>query len=288
MLSPRIAFFGTPNLAVIVLNELEKNGLTPHVIISNPDAPKGRKMILTPPPVKLWAVERNIEILQPDSLRSDASFFEYLRTLEIDLCVVVAYGKIIPKDILSIPKFGTLNMHPSLLPELRGASPIRSAILNDIRETGVTIMVLDEELDHGPILAQERVKISTDAWPLRGQALDVLLAIEGGKLLSEVIPTWIRGEITPIPQDHEKATFCTKITKEMGEIDLNGNAYKNLLKIRAFDAWPQTFFYNERNGKRIRIKIIDAEMDLNHSLKILRVIPEGKNEMSYEDFLKSS
>ena len=287
MLTPRIAFFGTPHLAVLVLIELEKNALLPVVIITNPDAPRGRKMVLTPPPVKVWAEERNIPVLQPVSLRSDSSVAEYLKANAIDLCVVVAYGKIIPKDILDIPKYGTLNVHPSLLPKLRGASPVRSAILEDMRETGVTVMLLDEELDHGPILAQEIVSIEKKAWPLRGQVLDTLLAEKGGELLAETIPEWVAGGITPIPQNHSEATFCTKITKEMGEINLTADAYQNLLKIRAFDGWPGTYFFTERNGKRIRVKIVDAELNPDTSLNITRVIPEGKNEMSYADFKRN-
>ncbi len=284
MPTPRIAFFGTPNIAVSALSQLKEHGILPAVIITNPDAPQGRKMVLTPPPVKVWAEEQKMPVLQPHSLKTNDSVVAYLETHGINLIIVAAYGKIIPKSILDIPKHGTLNVHPSLLPKLRGASPIRSAILEDMRETGVTIMLLDEELDHGPILAQEVVDINKESWPLRGQELDTLLASRGGKLLAQVIPKWINGDITPVPQDHSLATFCTKISKTMGEINLTENPYQNLLKIRAFDGWPGTYFYTERNGTRIRVKILDAELSSDGSLKILRVIPEGKNEMAYEDF----
>ncbi len=287
MPTPRIAFFGTPHIAVSVLDALKEVGMLPAVIITNPDAPQGRKMVLTPPPVKVWGEEQKVPVLQPLSLKTDDSVVPYLETLGVNLIVVAAYGKIIPKSILDIPKHGTLNVHPSLLPKLRGASPIRSAILEDMRETGVTIMLLDEELDHGPILAQEVVPIEKESWPLRGQALDTLLASRGGKLLAQVIPKWINGDITPIPQDHSQATFCTKITKEMGEIDLTADPYHNLLKIRAFDGWPGTFFFTERNGARIRVKILDAELVSDGSLKITRIVPEGKNEMAYEDFIRT-
>jgi len=286
MSTPRIAFFGTPEIAVSVLHKLKEHGMLPTVIITNPDAPKGRKMLLTPPPAKLWAQGENIPVLQPVSLRTDTAVRDYLTAHAIDLCIVVAYGKIIPKEILDIPKYGTLNVHPSLLPKLRGASPIRSAILEDMHQTGVTVMLLDEELDHGPILAQEIVSIEKESWPLRGQALDTLLAEKGGELLAKTIPRWLAGNITPTPQDHNEATFCTKITKEMGEIDLTADAYQNLLKIRAFDGWPGTFFFTERNGTRIRVKIVDAELE-GDSLKILRVIPEGKNDLAYEDFIRN-
>jgi methionyl-tRNA formyltransferase len=282
----RIAFFGTPQIAVQVLCALKDAGYIPSVIITNPDAPQGRKMVLTPPPVKVWALEHRVPTLQPQSLRTDETVREYLKAHNINLCIVAAYGKIIPQAILDIPKYGTLNVHPSLLPQFRGASPIRSAILSDARETGVTIMLLDADLDHGPIVAQKNVSIPKEAWPMRGSELDALLATEGGKLLSETIPAWVTGTLTAREQDHASATFCEKITKEMGELDLSGDGYANLLKIRAFDGWPGTFFFHEHNGRKIRVKILDAELSADGSLRITRVVPEGKTEMSYEDFLK--
>jgi methionyl-tRNA formyltransferase len=282
---PKFAFFGTPDIAVIVLEKLKSAGMLPSVIISNPDAPQGRKMVLTSPPVKVWALAHGIPVLQPQSLRTDKTVEMYLEENRIELSIVVAYGKLIPESLLSIPKYGTVNVHPSLLPKLRGASPIRSAIFEDMRETGVSIMLLDSELDHGPLLAQESVDIQTDAWPVRGGELDTLLATKGGELLVRTLPSLIDGTLIPTEQNHSSATFCTKITKEMGELDLKADAYQNLLKIRAFDGWPGTFFYTEKNEKRIRVKIVDAELDGN-SLKILRIIPEGRNEMSYEDFIR--
>ncbi len=281
----RIAFFGTPTIAVHVLDALVEHDIVPCVIITNADAAQGRKMVLTPPPAKNWAHQHQIPVLQPQSLRTDDTVLMYLRAQEINLIVVAAYGKIIPQSILDIPQHGTLNVHPSLLPKLRGASPIRSAILNDMHETGVTIMLLDAYLDHGPILAQKMVSIPKSAWPLRGTELDTLLSTEGGKLLAETIPRWVDGEITPQEQDHDAATFCTKITKEMGELDLDADPYKNLLKIRAFDGWPGTFFFHERDGKQMRIKVVDAEIE-NGTLKITRIIPEGRNEMDFQTFLK--
>lgn len=281
----KLGFFGTPDIAVHVLHALEEHGILPAVVITNPDAPQGRKMVLTPPPVKVWAVERAIPVLQPHSLKSDTTVHDYLREHGIELCIVAAYGKIIPKDLLDIPTYGTLNVHPSLLPKLRGASPIRSAILSDARETGVTIMLMDEALDHGALLAQEAVTIPESLWPMRGRELDTLLAQAGGALLATTISRWLNNEITPTPQDDSAATFCTKITKEMGEIDIAADPYQNLLKIRAFDGWPGTHFFIEREGKRMRIKIADAELAPDGSLHITRVIPEGKNEMAYEEFM---
>jgi methionyl-tRNA formyltransferase len=281
---PKFAFFGTPDLAVIILDILKGSGMLPSVVITNPDAPQGRKMILTPSPVKVWAQKEGIPVLQPQSLRTDNTVEQYLKDNDISLSIVVAYGKIIPPSLLSIPRYGTINVHPSLLPELRGASPIRTAILRDMRTTGVSIMLLDSELDHGPILAQETVEIERSAWPMRGNELDTLLATKGGMLLVQTLREWIDGNVPPREQEHEKATFCEKISKEMGELDLHGDPYHDLLKIRAFDGWPGTFFFTEKNGKRIRVKVIDAELAPDGSLRILRVIPEGRNELSYIEF----
>lgn len=283
---PPFAYFGTPEIATVVLEKLKEVGLLPRVIITNPDAPQGRKMVLTPSPVKSWAEAHRIPVLQPQSLKTDTTVEQYITQQKIELGIVVAYGKIIPHSLLSLPKYGMVNVHPSLLPRLRGASPIRSAILKDERTTGVTIMILDSEVDHGPILAQEVVELPESTWPMRGRELDILLANKGGELLRETLPRYISGDIAPTDQVHENATFCEKITKEMGELDLTDDPAENLRKIRAFDGWPGTFFFMERNGKRIRVKIVDASLAQNGKLNILRVIPEGKSEMDYRDFIR--
>lgn len=281
---PRIVFFGTPQIAVWVLDELERVGIVPNLIVTNPDKPQGRKLVLTPPPVKIWGDARGIQIVQPESLK-ETNIVDALSSEKESLFVVVAYGKIIPQHILDIPEHGVLNVHPSLLPKLRGASPIRSAILQNSNSTGVTIMKMDAELDHGPVVAQEELILSE--WPPHGLAFDELMAKTGGKLLARVIPEWMQGKISPVPQKHEEATFCTKITKEMGEINLNDDPYQNLLKIRAFEGWPGTYFFTEKNGARVRVKIIDAELNDDGSLNITRIIPEGKKEMAYEDYLRN-
>jgi methionyl-tRNA formyltransferase len=282
---PNIAFFGTPQIAVWVLEELEKGGVIPSLVVTNPDAPRGRKMIMTPSPVSDWAEARNIEIMKPLSLKSP-EVYEQLIASGCELFIVAAYGKMIPENILAIPKYKTLNMHPSLLPKLRGASPIRSAILGDMNPTGVTIMELTVGMDEGPLLAQEEVSIEHKEWPLRGTVLDELLARKGGILFLETLAPWIAGQITPCVQTHSEATYSTKITKEMGHIDLHDDPYQNMLKIRAFDGWPGTYFFHEKNDVSVRVKIVDAEL-FENKLNITRVIPEGKKEMSFEDFIRS-
>lgn len=282
----RIAYFGGEPLGVPTLVTLKDSGIVPELIITNPDRPQGRKMQLTPPPVKEWALQNEIEVLQPESLR-DSSVLTKLTEGDFDLFIVVAYGNIVPKSILHIPKLGTINLHPSLLPKFRGPSPIRTTILEDARETGVTIMRMDEKMDHGPILMQEKIAIDANLWPVAGRTLDGLLATAGARLLAETLPEWIEGRIEEQEQNHTEATFTHKITKDMGEIDLTDDPYQNLLKIKAFDGWPGTFFFTEENGKKIRVKIVDAKLTPKGSMEITRIIPEGKKEMDYKDFIKS-
>jgi methionyl-tRNA formyltransferase len=283
---PKIAFFGTPDIGVYVLEELERAGVAPSLVVTNPDTPQGRKMIMTETPVARFARERGIPVLKYQTLK-DPSIHEVLRASGAELFIVAAYGKIIPKAILDLPKHGTLNMHPSLLPKLRGASPIRSAILNNEYPTGVSVMVLTEGLDEGPVVAQEIVPIEGSEWPLQGRALDERLARAGGALLARILPDWLHGSITPKEQDHAHATYSSKITKEMAEIDLEDDATENLRKIRAFDGWPGAYFFHEKDGVRTRIKIIDAEIRDN-ALVFTRVVPEGKKEMAYEDWNRNA
>lgn len=287
----KFVFFGTPDIAVTVLDALKDASLLPALVVTNKDAPQGRKMVLTPPPVKVWAEKESIPVLQPDSLRYD-SLTNILAEVGAEVFVVVAYGKIIPASILKIPPHGVVNMHPSLLPKFRGASPIRSAILHDTKETGVSIMLLDTQMDHGPILAQECVEIDVADWPMRGRQLDHLLALRGGTLLARTLPPYIQGELKPKDQDHDAATYCEKIEKSDGEllIDLYSlprgeEAYQALLKIRAYDGWPGTFFFHEKGGKKVRIKIVDAELQ-NDTLVITRIIPEGKKEMGFDEYFR--
>ncbi len=286
----KFAFFGTPAIAVIILDELKKAGYVPTLIVTNPDAPVGRKQILTSPPTKVWAEENSVPVIQPTSLK-EATGVPELANTNWDLMIVAAYGKLIPAWLLALPQHGILNVHPSLLPALRGASPIRSAILNNIRETGVTIMKLDAELDHGPIIAQLKANIPAEHWPVSGSILDEGLAHQGGALLASIIPAWIEGALTPTEQKHTDATFCSKINKSMSELIINPDelpagslALDYLCKIRAFDGWPETFFMHE--GKRIKIK--HANLAADGTLVITRIIPEGKNEMNWEQYFKAA
>jgi len=277
------AFFGTSHIAVYVLDALEAAGHLPALVITAPDAPRGRKLELAPPATKTWALARSIEVLQPETVHSH--ILQNMRMLGLDVGIVCDYGKILPKELLDIPKHGFLNVHPSLLPRLRGASPIRTAILHNENPTGVTVMQVDEKMDHGPIVAQK--KIDVPHWPVKNSQLEKMLLTEGGKLLAQVLPHYIAGDIEAREQNHDVATYCEKIEKEDGFLDLAADPYKNLLKIKAFEGWPSTYTFFERSGKKLRVKIIDAHIE-DGALVINKVLPEGKREMNYEEFLRSS
>lgn len=281
----RIAYFGTSPFAATILKTLCENNLAPALVITQPDAPKGRGLVLAESAVKSIAKTLEIDTVTPESLKSD-HVPEELSNSEWDLFIVAAYGIFIPNKLLELPKHGCLNVHPSLLPKLRGASPIVSAILNDEQHSvGTSIILLDEEMDHGPIVAQARITL--DEWPLGKDTLEPLLAEQSGMLLAETIRPWTSGEITAEPQDHNEATFTRKITKDDGLLDLSGDAYKNYLKYCALEGWPGTYFFVERSGKQIRVKIAEAEFVGGHFTP-LRVIPEGKPEMAYSDFQRGS
>ncbi|MDO8493216.1 MAG: methionyl-tRNA formyltransferase [bacterium] len=271
----KIAFFGTPGFAVSILDELDKSGIKPDLIVTNPDEPKGRKLIITPPPVKIWAIKNNIPVIQPEKL--SVSDFVSLKTF--DLSIVAAYGKIIPEEILNLPKHGTLNVHPSLLPKYRGPSPLQSAILNGDTETGVSIMLLDKEMDHGPIIAQEKFALLNQLYL---PELKEALAKVAGQMLIKIIPDWIVGKVRATPQDHSKATFCKKITTTEGLIDLS-DPIKSDRVVRALN--PDPGAYMMLGGKRVKILSGHIEGD---SYMPERIIPEGKKEMAWEDFKKGN
>ncbi len=272
-LKPNFIFFGTPDVASETLEILKEAGLLPSLIVTSPDKPQGRKMLVTSPPVKTWATKNNIPYLQPEKLNG----LEFRDSF--DLFIVVAYGKIIPKNIIEIPKLGSINIHYSLLPKYRGASPVESAILNGEGFTGVSIQKMEFKLDSGPIIAQEKVSINN-----REKAPDLrkrLIRI-GAELLVKILPNYLENKITAIPQEEKEATYCQKIKKEGGLVDLVAEPPSMLYnKFRAYAGWPSIFFFV--NGKRI--KITDAILE-NGKFIIKKVLPEGKKEIKYEDFLK--
>ena len=269
----KIGFFGTPEYSVITLEKLFAAGFTISFVVTMPDRPKGRKMIMTPPPVKVWAENHNIPVFQPEKLR-DPVFIDSLKKYECDVFVVIAYGKIIPDDILNIPKYKSLNIHGSLLPKLRGSCPIETAILTNEKVTGATIIRMDAEMDHGPIVAKKEVVI--EPWPPTSEILGKAIVNTGSDLLVSILPDWIADKIPEVDQDHSQATFTKKIEKEDGLIDLNDDPYKNFLKIQAYHGWPSAFFFED--GKRMKITKASFK---DGKLTIEKVIPEGKSEIDF-------
>ncbi len=272
-----IAFWGTPELTTKYLDRLNEAGLTPCVIITNPDRPKGRGQELAPTPTKVWALSHGIPVLQPEVL--DTTFYELLSTFSIDLSIVVAYGKIMPERFIELPKHKTLNVHYSLLPHLRGASPTESAILNGDTETGSAIQIMKPKLDSGPVIALQKTPIvdNETTTELRARLTDI-----GAELLVKTIEDYINGKLIGTPQDEKLATHSGKIKKEDGLLDLDGDAITNYRKYRAYIEWPRTYFFD--NGKRIIIKKARLE---NNQFIIERVLPEGKKEISYQEYISS-
>ncbi len=280
-----IVYFGGSRFSVLVLNALVKEGLVPDLIVTTSSKPQGRGLVPAPTLVTHWATQRNIPVLEPTKL--DQNFVATLSTTPYTLFIVASYGKIIPQVVLDIPKRGTLNVHPSLLPKYRGASPLQSQILADDRDVGVSIMLLDAEMDHGDIVAQETVSVTP--WPPTCSALEEKLAESGGQLLARTIPRWINGTIAAQAQNHAAATFTKKVDKSDGELHLATEPYANYLKYCAYKNTIGTFFIAEKITKRgtekIRVKIQTASYE-DGVFTPLRVIPAGGREMPYADFLR--
>ena len=275
------AFFGTPSVASRTLDILLESGYTPKVIVTSPDARSGRGMHMTETEVGQWATEHGIPCLKPEKVNQD--FIKEFSKYRVDVSIVVAYGKILPQALIDIPLRGTINIHYSLLPLYRGASPVEEALIKGDTKTGVSIQQMAFKLDSGAILAEQIVPIAVDDMKeeLRSRLIDI-----GGQMLSNILPDVVEGKLIPKAQDESKATFCTKIKKEDGEIDIAGNASENYNKYRAFEGWPGVYFFVEKNDRKIRVKIKKAVYE-NNSFIIERVVPEGKKEMDYDVFLNT-
>lgn len=268
----RIIFFGTPHFVLPVLDTLfDKFDLVG--VVTAPDAPVGRGELLTPSPVKKRAQElsSDIQIFTPKKL--DDTFVQMLKTCNAELFVTAAYGKIIPSSVLSLPLYGSLNIHPSLLPQLRGPSPIQSALLEGISQSGITIIKMDEKMDHGPIVAQwEYTFHDEDTF----KSLQDKMFLSAAEKIPQVIEDLLAQKITPFDQNEDLATYCQMITKHNGFIDLSSPPEKQTLKrmIRAYYPWP---------GVYTKIRTTQGE-------KILKLLPdnkvqvEGKNIVSVSDF----
>ena len=243
----RLVFMGTPEFAIPALEKLISDGYRPVAVYSQPDRPAGRGRNLVAPPVKQAALNHGLPVVQPVSLKDPAEL-ERLTSLKPDLIVVAAFGQLLPRPVLDLPPFGCLNLHPSLLPRHRGASPIPAAILAGDEETGVSLMLLDEGLDTGPVLAQRGIPIEPED---TAETLEAKLAKLGAELLVEVLPHWLAREITPQPQDETKATYAPPLSRQDGELDWKQPALELWRRVRAFYPWPGC--YTWFRGKRLKV-----------------------------------
>ena len=299
-------FWGTSEFAIPSLRVLVKNGYQVTAVVTNPDKPVGRKQTLTPSSVKLLAKKYKIPVFQPENLKDD-NFKKELP--ETDLFVIAAYGKIIPKEILELPKFGAINLHPSLLPRWRGPSPIQYAILHGDKEVGVTIMKMDERMDHGPVIVASNFQLSASSRPVYRELHDKLAEL-GADLLMEALPKYIRGEIAPEPQNDAKATYSKILKKDDGRIDWKKPAEGIERMVRAFNPRPGTWTIWPSDKKIYRIRIAKSDFTEEEpaagfpgyvwqdkktpllvktgkgSLIIRSLTLEGKKPLSAESFIK--
>ncbi|BAI81445.1 methionyl-tRNA formyltransferase [Deferribacter desulfuricans SSM1] len=248
-----VVFMGTPEIAVPTLKELIDNDINVSLVVCQPDKPKGRGKKLTPPPVKEFALQHNLEVYQPDKIKNNQEAYDKIKFCNPDFLVVVAYGKILPKEILDVPKKGPINVHFSLLPKYRGAAPVNWAIINGEEKTGVTTMLMDTGLDTGDILLKEETFVDKKTAP---ELLDEL-SITGAKLLIKTLTNF--DDITPIKQDDEQATYAPILKKEDGIINFDEDATIIERKIRGLQPWPSAYTY--LNGKILKIFEADVVKD---------------------------
>ncbi len=299
---PRVLFYGSPDFAIPTLQALIDSPFRPIAVITQPDARAGRGRSLRPPPIKQLAAAHDIRALQPAKLRDRAAIAQ-IASLRPDLQIVAAYGQLIPTEILDLPPHGSLNVHASLLPRWRGASPISAAILHGDTETGVSIMLVDEHEDTGEILRQQSTPV--DPTENAGELSD-RLAQMGAQLLLETIPDWLNGAITPISQDSDRATRARRVKKSQGKIDWQQPADQIARHIRAYTPWPAAATTLDQTPIRVTLAtysdsaapnlpgtILQAETTIDVAtadgvLQIHRLQRAGKRELSAEEFARGT
>jgi len=290
---------GTPQFAVPPLRALAEAGHEIIGVVTRMDKPAGRGKILLATPIKLAALERGLTVLQPRRVR-DAVFVEQLHLLDPDVIIVAAYGQILPKDILALPKFGCLNIHASLLPFYRGAAPINWAIMRGERVTGITIMQMDEGMDTGAILIQDRIPI--EPIDTAGTLMEKL-SVLGAQMITEALPLYKSGKLIPMVQDESRATLAPLLKKENGVIDWTLPAIEIHNRVRGLCPWPGAYsFLDNKMVKIITTEVIGgngvagqlSEKDGNtltvgtgsHLLRIITIQSEGKKPMSAAEFMR--
>ena len=300
----KIIFMGTPDFSVPVLRQIIQDGYDCIGVVTQPDRPVGRKKVLTPPPVKVEAEKLGIPVFQPERIKQSEELQTILQ-LKPDLIVTAAFGQILPLELLTAPKFGCINVHASLLPELRGGAPIHYAIIQGKEKTGVTIMYMAEKLDAGDILTSVEVPILEDD---NVGTMHDKLSEAGAKLLSETIPKLLKNELTPIVQDEEKATFASNIQREQEKVDWTQSGEAIYNHIRGLNPWPVAYTLlkgtvlkiwqskkipNENNaapGTVVNIEddgIVIATGN-ETAIKITELQPSGKKRMSAEQYLRGA
>lgn len=296
----RVVFFGTPAFAIPSLETLLQGPDDVIAVVTQPDRERGRGRKKSPSPVKELAFRCGMALFQPEKVK-EGTFIEAMKAFAPDLFVVVAFGQILPKTLLGVPKFGAVNVHGSLLPQYRGAAPIAWAILRGEKRTGITTMLMDEGMDTGAILMQAQLPIEKED---TGETLQKRLSSLGGRLLTETIEKMKAGSLSPEPQDHSRASYAPPLKKEDGRIDWKKSAEEIDRRIRAFNPWPGAFTGLEHGLLKIyrgevRENIQEGEAGSvvwvgadfievatgEGSLLIREVQPEGKRRMSVRDFL---
>ncbi|MEK7618835.1 MAG: methionyl-tRNA formyltransferase [Patescibacteria group bacterium] len=255
-----IIFFGTPEFSVPFLKALITEGRAPGLVVSQPDRPAGRKALIQLTPVKRAVLDLGLATAQPENV-NDSRFIEELKSLHADLFVVVAFGQILSRALLDIPRLGTVNVHPSFLPKYRGAAPLQEAILHGDTETGVTIMLMDEKMDHGPILLQEIVALAADETL---SSLQTKTTTVGVPLLLKAIDQLEAGTAQPVPQNDSLATITRLLTKDSGRLDFSQSAESLDRRVRALTPWPGAWF----EWRGLRIKILTAHIGNSSLSKI--------------------
>ncbi|MBY0120749.1 methionyl-tRNA formyltransferase [Bacillus sp. S/N-304-OC-R1] len=300
----KIVFMGTPDFSVSVLQQVINDGYEVIGVVTQPDRPVGRKRVLTPPPVKVEAEKHGITVYQPEKIRVREELDKIL-ALNPDLIITAAFGQILPKELLDAPKFGCINVHASLLPELRGGAPIHYSIIQGKEKTGITIMYMAEKLDAGDILT--KVEVPIEERDTVGTLHDKL-SEAGSKLLSETLPRLLKGEILPIPQNDDLATFASNIKREQEKIDWTKTGEEIYNHVRGLNPWPVA--YSTLNGSVIKIwwtekvkndskqapgtiiRIEDQALVISTgndtAIKIMELQPAGKKKMPAEQFLRGA
>ena len=258
----KIIFMGTPDFSIPSADAVQKSGNDLIAVVTQPDRPKGRGKQVTFSPVKKWAEERNISIYQPVRIKGDMAFLEKIRQLQPDLIVTAAFGQILPKDFLAVPTLGCINVHASLLPAYRGASPIQQALISGADRTGISVMYMDAGMDTGDIIQQEEIRIAEedDAGQLHDR-----LAVLGGRVLSRVLKQFADGKPEGVPQDAAKATYCSKIEKSMGEIrwEQKASTVRNL--VRGLTPWPGAYTFLRETRLKVW-KVMEWEYFTNNTV----------------------